>query len=373
MIFSFSHISMMYHISDDSPIYLNHTQLFCITDATNSSRTKIKGRKGCRLQKVKALTTEKEELIYQLLSEEVRKRMRMCRLDPEKLQEIRLRIGRPVFVQYGGKEYVLSRSGSLTGQWESGYLFTESDLKETLSYLSGYSLYAFDEELRQGFFTVSGGHRIGIAGRTVMEHGTISCIRYISFINIRLAHQVRGCADRILPYITDGNEVYSTLLISPPGGGKTTMLRDMIRQVSDGTPYFSGRTVGVVDERSEIAGCWRGIPQNDVGMRTDVLDCCSKAEGMMMLLRSMAPQVLAADEIGTKEDEAALERVYSCGCRLLATAHGTSVDELRKKRLFQQLMDAHVFGRFILLGTAQGRRVCTVYDEAGAALGEVIV
>lgn len=294
----------------------------------------------------------------------------MCRLDPKKIQEIRLRIAKPVFVRYEGREYVLSEAGSLTDQWRAGYCFTESDLRETLSYLSGYSLYAFDEELRQGFFTVSGGHRIGIAGKAVTENGSITCMRYISFINIRLAHQVRGCADTILPYIVRENDVMNTLLLSAPGGGKTTILRDMIRQVSDGTSFLTGRTVGVVDERSEIAGCFMGIPQNDVGMRTDVLDCCTKAEGMMMLLRSMSPKVLAVDEIGTSGDEAALERVYSCGCRLLATAHGTSVEELRKKRLFEKLIQSHVFERFILLRNTPENRGFVIYDETGRQLKE---
>lgn len=327
-------------------------------------------KKGCRLQRIKALTADKEDLVYQLLADEVRKRLRMCRLDPEKIQEIRLRITKPVFIRYEGKEYVLSETGSLTDQCSAGYCFTEADLRETLSYLSGYSLYAFDEELRQGFFTVSGGHRIGIAGKTVMVNGSITCMRYISFINIRLAHQAVGCADAILPYIVKENDVRNTLILSAPGGGKTTILRDLIRQVSNGTSFLTGRTVGVVDERSEIAGCFMGIPQNDVGMRTDVLDCCTKADGMMMLLRSMSPKVLAVDEIGTSQDEAAIERVYSCGCRLLATAHSTSIEELHKKRLFEKLIQAHVFERFILLRNMPENRGFVIYDETGQQIKE---
>ena len=159
-------------------------------------------------------------------------------------------------------------------------------------------------------------------------------MKYISCINIRLAHQIPGCAAKVMPYIRRKDWVAHTLIISPPRCGKTTLLRDIIRQLSNGSQGFSGLTVGVVDERSELAGCYQGIPQNDLGMRTDVLDGCPKAEGMRMLIRSMSPAVVAVDELGKEEDYKAVETVIHCGCKLIATAHGNSMEDVLSQPFF---------------------------------------
>ena len=136
---------------------------------------------------------------------------------------------------------------------------------------------------------------MGIAGKVILEDDQIKNMQYISSMNVRVSHEVVGCADSVLPYITRNREVCHTLIISPPRCGKTTLIRDLIRQISDGNGYVKGCTVGVVDERSELGGCYLGIAQNDMGMRTDILDGCPKAEGMILLIRSMAPRVLAVD------------------------------------------------------------------------------
>lgn len=143
-------------------------------------------------------------------------------------------------------------------------------------------------------------------------------------------------------------------MISPPGCGKTTLLRDIIRMVSDGNRLAGGMTVGVVDERSELAGCCDGIAVNDLGMRTDILDGCLKAAGMLMLLRSMAPDVVAVDELGDREDTTALEQVLKCGCSVLATVHGGSYEELSRKRFLQPLLQAGAFQRYLVLKHCDG-------------------
>ena len=178
---------------------------------------------------------------------------------------------------------------------------------------------------------MEGGHRVGVAGKVIMEKDKVKNIQYISSVNIRVSHEVLGCADRLLPYITKNMQVCHTLIISPPCCGKTTLIRDLIRQISDGNQYVKGCSVGVVDERSELGGCYLGIAQNHLGTRTDILDCCPKAEGMIMLIRSMSPQVIAVDEIGTSEDIHAIEYAMQCGCKLIASVHGLDMDEATKK------------------------------------------
>lgn len=308
------------------------------------------------------------ESIYGILALRLREIVRRTGLDPEKLQELRLRSGQPLFLRYEEREYAVSPEGILTDQPEQGIRVSREEIKETLEYVSGYSMYAFDEELKQGFLTVPGGHRVGVAGKLVVEDGRIQCIRHISCVNIRLSHQVPGCADVVMRYLVSGGALCHTLIVSPPRCGKTTLLRDLIRRISDGSPWLAGQTVGVVDERSELAGAYLGEAQNDLGMRTDVLEGAPKAEGMMMLLRSMSPQVIAVDEIGSSADGYALENVFHCGCRLVATAHGTSLEDIRRKPLLQRMAQEQMFERYIVLGGNPVGGVREIADGQGNIL-----
>lgn len=310
-----------------------------------------------------------EQDITKLFPAQIRKALGQALFDRNKIYEIRLRVNAPLIVIYQGKEYFLTLEGELTREEAKAYHVQTEDLKEMLEYISGYSLYAFEEEIRQGFLTIVGGHRVGIAGKTILDGNKIKSLKYISYINLRLAHQIKGCASPILPYIIKNRQICHTLIISPPRCGKTTLLRDLIRQVSNGNRYMPGVSVGVVDERSEIAGSYQGIPQNDLGIRTDVLDCCPKAEGMMMLIRSMSPEVVAVDELGDYEDIHAIESVIHCGCKLFATVHGSSIEDIKRKPLLQRLMQEKVFERYIVLYKKDcAGQIKAIYDERGTGL-----
>lgn len=304
-----------------------------------------------------------KERILRVLPKGVRALLEKEALRYAKLQEIRLRTDKPLLLIYGGEERIIRN------QRDGPYIVTREDIREMLEYVSNYSLYAYEQEMRQGFITIEGGHRVGIAGQAIVEDGRVRNLRYISSVNLRISHEVTGCADQIFPYIIDGQRVCNTLVVSPPRCGKTTLLRDMIRQISDGNRWTRGMTVGVVDERSEIGGCYMGAAQNQLGIRTDILDCCPKAEGMMMLIRSMGPEVIAVDEIGTTEDVHAVEYAMHCGCRMLATVHADSMEELRRKPLLDQMVAKKQFERYILLGCQDhAGQVEGVFDSRGSLL-----
>lgn len=293
--------------------------------------------------------------------------------DFEHLQEIRLRINGPLLAVYKNQEYFVKENGILSFDNKQAHMISRNEMRETLEYIGNYSLYAFEEEIRQGFITVQGGHRVGIAGHAVLEAGRIKNIKHISFINVRLSHQVKGCADKVIPYITIQEKVYHTLIISPPRCGKTTLLRDIIRQISNGDKSRHGMTVGVVDERSEIGACYLGVPQNDLGMRTDILDCCPKADGMLMLIRSMSPAVIAVDEIGQREDLDAIEYVMNCGCYLVATVHGSCIDDVKLKPVLGRMVKEKMFERYIILNNREMiGNIEEIYDDRGTLLYKAV-
>ena len=304
----------------------------------------------------------KKMQVWNLLAEKIRKLVEESVSNPEELQEIRIRTGQPLLIQMRGQERVLPDPAH-------PYLVTKEDIGETMGYICHYSLYAYENELKQGFITVEGGHRVGVAGKVIIENEKVKNIQYISSLNVRISHEVLGCADALIPYITENKQICHTLIISPPCCGKTTLIRDLIRQISEGNSWLPGLAVGVVDERSEIGGCYMGVAQNHLGIRTDILDGCPKAEGMIMLIRSMGPQVIAVDEIGTPEDVHAIEYAMHCGCKMLATVHAESMEELRKKPLFNRMIGEGRFERYILLGNdAHVGQIEGIFDNRGSLL-----
>ena len=290
----------------------------------------------------------KEEII-KIFALSIRNVISNLEINFEQLQEIRLRAEKPLIVIYDNREYFVTKESQLRESFSDVHIVSKSEIKETMEYVSNYSLYAYEEEIKQGFITIQGGHRIGIAGKIVLENNNIKSIKYISFINVRLSHEVKGCADNILEFIYDQNIINHTLIISPPRCGKTTLLRDIIRQISNGTKERPGVSVGLVDERSEIAACYMGVPQNDLGIRTDILDCCPKAKGMLMMIRTMSPVVGAVDEIGSSGGIEALKYVINCGCKIISTVHGSSMKDISSKPYLDKLIKDNIFERFIVL------------------------
>ena len=271
------------------------------------------------------------------------------------IYEIRIRVNQPIMIIKDTGESFITPEGAYTTSLQKASIATLEDIRNTLEMMSQYSMYAFEEELRQGYITLEGGHRIGIVGKVIIENKIIKSIRYVGAMNIRVAHEIIGSADKILPYLYKSNKtIYHTLLVSPPRCGKTTILRDLIRQISTGTPLGRGLTVGVVDERSEIGGCYKGIPQNNIGPRTDVLDGCSKVDGMLMLLRSMSPAIIAVDEIGKKEDLFAIEEVLNAGVRVICTVHGNNLEDIMRKPVLKEMIEKRFFERIICISSRKG-------------------
>ena len=289
-------------------------------------------------------------------------------------QEIRLRVNRPVAIGGPGAVRFLRPGGGLAASGDAGCVCaSKSDLEETFRVLCGNSVYSHEAELRNGYVTLCGGHRAGICGTTVFQSGKISGIREVSSVNIRIAREVPGCADVLLGKL-GGAFCGGLLLVGPPSSGKTTILRDIARQLSNG---LSGtvRKVAVVDERGEIAGTFRGIPQNDVGLCCDVLDGCPKAEGILTAVRTLSPQYIVCDEIGTEEEVRAVEQSLNAGVCVVASIHAGSLEELRRRRQAAELLKTGAFAAVALLrgsGTpGEIAKICGVGDFLAETCGGI--
>lgn len=259
----------------------------------------------------------------------------------EELQEIRLRIDRPIILKLRNQNIVTQ------------YNISQTEILQIVERLCENSIYAYKNQICEGFITIKGGHRVGIIGSCVIENGKIINIKYISSLNIRIAKEILNCSKRILPEIIDieNATIYNTILVSPPGKGKTTVLRDIIRNISNGIENmnFKGKTCGVVDERGEIAAMYKGIPQNDIGIRTDVIENVDKSKGIHILVRSMAPEIIACDEIGSKEDIEAIRYALYSGVKGIFTMHGSNIEDVKNNKQVYELVENKEIQKVIFL------------------------
>ncbi len=284
------------------------------------------------------------------------------------LEEIRLRAGKPLMVFYKKNDWFVTGNGRLTRSLSEAYLVEQREIIKTLELMSENSIYAYQDEIKSGYITLRGGHRIGLSGKVVLQEGKIRNIKDFNGLNIRIAKEVRGCAKNIIKYIIkNSSDIYNTLIVGPPQCGKTTILRDLSRMLSSGEQEydFNGMKVGIVDERSEIAACCKGVPQNDVGYRTDVMDGCPKVLGMEMLLRSMSPGIIITDEIGTHGDKDAVLKVLNSGIKIIASAHGYNITELKMREELLSLIKSSAFERYIVLSSRNGPGTLEEVVDAG--------
>ncbi|MDR6998692.1 stage III sporulation protein AA [Neobacillus niacini] len=276
----------------------------------------------------------------------------------EELEEIRIRINRPIEIMTKGAPLFLS------------YRIQQEDAFHLMNKISHFSIYTLEEELKRGYITVSGGHRIGLAGKVILEDGRVKAIRDISSFNIRIAREKVGIAEPFISSIYKDTWM-NTMVIGAPQTGKTTLLRDFARIISTGvhSKGILANKVGIVDERSEIAGCVNGVPQLTFGHRVDVLDACPKAEGMMMMIRSMSPDVLIVDEIGRREDAEAIQEAVHAGIKLMMTTHGTNLHEIKNRPSLKGILEQKIFCRFIVLSRDKGPGTVThLLDGEGKEL-----
>ncbi len=281
-----------------------------------------------------------------------------------RLKEIRLRVGQPVMLYFGDEQVFLQKDSTVTDKPdEQTFVMDIALLEKTFLKLCGHSVHCYEEQLQKGFFTIDGGHRVGVFGTTMTENGKVVGIQQISSLNLRLARQIFGVAEQLYQEVFDGT-LQSVLIAGPPNSGKTTMLRDLARGIANGRlgRYYK---VAILDERGELSAMEEGVPQYDVGINTDVYHLCPKAEAMEMALRAGSPDVMICDEIGSADDSEMLLKNMLAGVHTIATAHAGSLEELQARAHIKQLLEEQVFDYVVLLDDDHSPgRIARIVKEA---------
>ncbi|MFW5962041.1 MAG: stage III sporulation protein AA [bacterium] len=306
--------------------------------------------------------------INNYLSKEVRTIINKIKPEIAKdVLEIRLRVNKPLQLTTFMQDFFVKETGEITKDYKQGYYISKKMIEDTFMILTKNSIYAIERQLKEGFLTITGGHRIGFTGQALVKNGKIETLKNINSLNFRITKEVQGIGEKIVSqiYNKNSNNIYNTLIIGPPLCGKTTLLRDLIRIISNGSKKNNilGKKIALVDERSEVAGSYEGVPQNDIGAKTDVLDNCPKAEGIMILIRAMAPQVIAVDEIGRKKDVEAIKEATNAGVKIIATVHGDSLESVKIRPNIQDLIQECFFQKYIILDMGKDKKNIQVVKD----------
>ena len=288
------------------------------------------------LEQIKRILSDKFKLAISKISKE----------DSKKIQEIRLRLGKYLSVCVLDKEYYVTEAGKLTQFPQLAIKVDKNDIETTFKIVCQYSLHSFQKELSQGFVTVQGGNRIGLCGTAVLKNEMVETIKDISSINIRVARQIIGCANELYANLFSSG-LQSVLIVGEPSSGKTTILRDLCRQLGQ---VFK---VSIIDERNEISATVNGVPQNNIGTFSDVFNAYPKSEGIMTAIRVMSPQIVVCDEIGSDLDVKALGNAVHCGARIMATAHAGTISEAKNRIGLSKLIKMGAFNSIVLLGKGE--------------------
>lgn len=275
------------------------------------------------------------------------------------IEEIRLRSGTPLTISIFGESCFVTEAGGITNHESNAYKTSTEEVQGAFAAICENSVYAHLDELRYGYVTIKGGHRVGVCGKAVCEDGRIKTFKEVSSLNFRIANQIIGIADGIIDSIVDRGEVVSTLIIAPPQMGKTTLLRDVVRQVSN-----KGFKCGVADDRGELAAMYCGMPTNRLGAQTDIIDGAPKAQAIEMLIRTMSPNVIISDEIASDEDVSALLAAAGTGVSVIATTHGNSIEDVMRRNILLPIFKNKLFSQIILLQRDFSTPESLIYTKA---------
>lgn len=278
--------------------------------------------------------------------------------------EIRMRINCPIIVKTLNGDYFVDFNKISQEYNDTFYKVKKSDIDETLAKLTHNSIHAFEKEIQNGYITVEGGHRIGLSGTCIYEGDSFKGFKSISTLNIRIAKEFKGCSMKYFKYfLKKNNKIYNTLIVGPPLSGKTTFIRDISTLFSDGTYSFKGCDVTIIDERGEISSLFNGIPQMNIGRRTDILAYCMKKEGFIISIRALAPKIIICDELGTKEDFEIIQYALKSGVNIIATAHGGSLEDIKKNIYLRDIIENNFFDRAVILKSSKEPSVVKeIYD-----------
>jgi stage III sporulation protein AA len=305
--------------------------------------------------------------IINSLAVNLREKIKNVCKDDINIEEIRLRSQKPLILNANNKDYFYNiNSNKLDKRMNSPYIVSKEDIEQTFQIICKYSIHSFMDDIKKGFITLRGGHRVGLVGKVIVEDGQVKNIKHISSLNIRVSREIIGCSDKILKHVIKGdNQVNNTLIISPPQCGKTTLIRDIVRNLSNGNEEygFKGIKVALIDERNEISGSYLGSSQMDVGIRTDIIETCPKDLGIVMLLRSMSPNLIVTDEIGSLDEIKALYTALNGGVSLITTVHGDSIEDIKNRKKISKLLDKDLLKKVIILSAKKGpETIEKIYD-----------